>query len=141
MKLAEGRIRLGSWWIYLDTDRMFIGRNAKPDDPSIIYSLLGLVAEQFRPDDYDTQRLLRMHDRAVRKWQRTRDQIWGMSSWMVDHKPGETDEEYLHRRMEYLSQRYNAVAGDARARHAWVPTLLELRDHATTQIPAAAYDT
>jgi hypothetical protein len=138
VRYGYGLWRTGRWWFYADSARgLSVGRI--PDECSVIYSLFGLVAEHYRPEDYAEQAEILARGRLIRRWQAVRNAAWARSEWCVEQHPDETYEEWARRRWHYTCVRYEASAADARARRDPAPDIDELRIHAPVGIPAAAY--
>ncbi len=116
---------VGNWCLYIDRSNQFIGR--APNPSSVVWAFLCLTAEHFRPDAASAEHERRQHDKAIAKWQRVRDQIWQQSLRAVRLDPDADYPDLLRRRKKYLRSRYELVAGDARARGEWVPSLADLQ--------------
>lgn len=133
MMKGHGVLRRGRWWFYLDSSRMYIGRHA--DDHSVVYALLGLVAEHYRPEGYAERQLLDRYERTMREWQQVRNAAWRRSEWVIPHEPGESPEDWAERRWDYTCVRYEARAADARACGEPAPTIDMLRVAAPAGVP------
>lgn len=134
MRIGYGLLRRGRTWFYLDTGRLFLGRDTS-DDKSVIYAVFGLVVEHYRTDDWLTRQAVDAYARIIREWQQVRNQAWHRSSWVVLETPGETVEQRQQRRWQYLEARYNGLAADARARGELAPDLADLEREAPLGVP------
>jgi Tfp pilus assembly pilus retraction ATPase PilT len=138
MRKGYGRWRRGRWWFYLDTDHLAIGRSA--NEHAVVYSLLGLVAEHYRPEGYSQRMADAALQRRIRRWQDIRNQIWRNTEWQVPPREGEPYDQWAQRRWRHTCLVYEGRAADARALGEEIPDIQELRVWAPEGVPPAAYN-
>lgn len=141
MAIGHGRWRLGRWWFYLDGDYQTVGRI--PSDYSVVYAVLGIVAEHHRPRGYRQRLQQANYRRQIRKWQDVSRRLWMNSEWQVPRNvdEGEGWEHWAQRRWRHIVIVYESRASTARALGEEVPTIYQLREWApgTFGIPDVAY--
>ncbi len=141
MIIGCGRWRLGRWWFYLDTGYLSVGRTTVGDE-SVVYSVLGLVAEHHRPIGYAARLLDANHERLVRRWQRVAAAMWRHTEWLYPLRDGESLPQWAQRRWRQTVVMYEARAATERALDRAVPTIDQLTEWApgTFGIPTVAHN-
>lgn len=140
MRRGFGRYRFGAdrrWWLYFDTDHLAVGRSVTPS--SVVYTVLGVVVEHYRPEGHADRVAEANRVRSLRKWQGVRNQMWRNTEWQIPAADGESLQQWQARRWRHTCLNYAARAADARALDEYVPTIGDLRVYAPAGVPADAY--